>query len=45
MKVIYECQICMHYVESAPPEWCPTCGGHRVLFKRLYLVEEELASA
>lgn len=30
----YVCQICGYKVETRPPEWCPKCGYHRVLFKR-----------
>ncbi len=33
----YECQICKKVVEERPPEWCPECGGHRVIFKRIAL--------
>jgi rRNA maturation endonuclease Nob1 len=35
MQIVYECQICKKKVYGSPPEWCPACGGHRVIFKRL----------
>ncbi len=30
----YVCQICGYKVETRPPEWCPRCGYHKVLFKK-----------
>ncbi len=31
----YVCQICGYKVKTRPPEWCPRCGYHRVLFKKI----------
>lgn len=42
MQLCYECQICKYIVKDAPPEWCPMCGGHRIIFKRLSLLAEEI---
>jgi hypothetical protein len=36
MIVFYECQICGNIVEGRPDEWCSDCGGHRIIFKRIY---------
>ena len=30
----YVCQICGYKVETKPPEWCPRCENHKVIFKR-----------
>jgi len=40
MQITYECQICKHITTERPPEWCPECGGHRVIFKRIVHSEE-----
>lgn len=42
MQLGYECQICKHIVKGTPPEWCPICGGHRIIFKRLSFLAEEI---
>ncbi|MBN1405957.1 MAG: hypothetical protein JW946_05500 [Candidatus Omnitrophica bacterium] len=33
----YVCQICGHKVDTRPPEWCPKCQNHRILFKKTLL--------
>jgi rubrerythrin len=45
MKTVYKCQICGNIVEGRPDEWCPICGGHRIIFKRIILDDEELTLA
>jgi|GEM_PF-4878794 len=30
----YVCQVCGHKVDTRPPEWCPECDSHRILFKK-----------
>jgi len=44
-KMRYECQICKNTVEKRPPEWCPKCGGHRIIFKRLTADNKDFAIA
>lgn len=30
----YVCQVCDYKVETRPPEWCPRCETHRVIFRK-----------
>ena len=30
----YICQVCGYRINARPPEWCPDCGNHRILFKK-----------
>lgn len=41
----YECQICKNIVTERPPEWCPKCGGHRIIFKRITSNDKAFAIA
>jgi rubrerythrin len=43
--MIYECQICGYTVSGRPDEWCPVCGGHRAIFKRITNEDQELFMA
>ena len=39
----YACQVCGYKVETRPPEWCPRCGTHRVIFKKTPLSDNIIA--
>ncbi|MFA5068610.1 MAG: hypothetical protein WC300_03660 [Candidatus Omnitrophota bacterium] len=41
MKTLYKCQICGNIVQGPVEEWCRQCGGHRVIFKRIVLNDDE----
>lgn len=42
MKLRYECQICKQLIDNEPPEHCPRCGGHKIIFKRLSFAEMQV---